>query len=155
ISEPDEVTFPDPNFTRSYSLGSLAPGESRQVSWHAELLLGSPLTQPITDSFSLSATADNAGSRYVEQPFMVPLLPDSSTECGLSVCTDTDGDGIWDNWESPGGGIDANYDGQIDLDLYALGARPNRKDIFVEIDYMSGQKPDEDALSDVRQAFDI
>ncbi len=47
---------------------------------------------------------------------------------------DSDGDGLLDRWESENGGIDVNGDGIIDLDLYALGARPDHKDLFVEID---------------------
>ncbi|MBI1741614.1 DUF11 domain-containing protein [Candidatus Acetothermia bacterium] len=68
---------------------------------------------------------------------------------------DTDGDGLPDDWEK--NGLDINGDGIIDLDLPALGADPNHKDIFVEIDYMQAadhsHKPDPDALNDVIKAF--
>ena len=47
---------------------------------------------------------------------------------------DNDGDGLCDSWETSG--IDVNHDGIIDLNLGALGANPNHKDIFVEVDYM-------------------
>ncbi|HLN96842.1 MAG TPA: DUF4114 domain-containing protein [Pyrinomonadaceae bacterium] len=63
---------------------------------------------------------------------------------------DSDGDGLWDDWEQFG--IDADGNGTIDLDLPNLlpvdlngdgdttdpGERtsPNRKDIFLEIDFM-------------------
>jgi uncharacterized repeat protein (TIGR01451 family) len=52
----------------------------------------------------------------------------------IRVDMDTDGDGLWDDWEMFG--IDTNGDGVIDLDLPALGANPNHKDLFIEIDYM-------------------
>jgi uncharacterized repeat protein (TIGR01451 family) len=52
----------------------------------------------------------------------------------VRVQSDADGDGLWDDWEQSG--IDTNGDGAIDLDLPALGADPNRKDMFIEIDYM-------------------
>jgi hypothetical protein len=64
---------------------------------------------------------------------------------------DSDGDGLLNTWESQGQGMDVNGDGTIDLDLYALGARPNRKDLFVEIDSMTGQSPT--SLQPVVQAF--
>jgi uncharacterized repeat protein (TIGR01451 family) len=64
--------------------------------------------------------------------------------------TDTDGDGLWDDWERFG--IDADGNGTIDLDLPNLlpvdlngdgdttdpgeRAGPNRKDVFLEIDFM-------------------
>jgi hypothetical protein len=66
---------------------------------------------------------------------------------------DTDGDGIFDNWEEQGGGIDTNHDGKVDLDLYTLGARPKRRDIFVEIDYMQGARPLTESIEDVKAAF--
>lgn len=47
---------------------------------------------------------------------------------------DSDGDGIPDSAKQPGG----TYAG---MDLYALGARPGRRDIFLEIDYMAGNDP--------------
>lgn len=52
----------------------------------------------------------------------------------VRVDVDSDGDGLWDDWEKFG--IDTNGDGVIDLDLPALGANPLRKDIFLEIDFM-------------------
>jgi hypothetical protein len=52
----------------------------------------------------------------------------------VRVDADSDGDGLWDDWEELG--IDADGDGSIDLDLPALGASPLRKDVFLEIDYM-------------------
>ncbi|HEU4836209.1 MAG TPA: DUF4114 domain-containing protein [Pyrinomonadaceae bacterium] len=52
----------------------------------------------------------------------------------LRVEPDSDGDGLWDDWEQFG--IDANGDGTIDLDLPGLGANPQHKDIFLEIDFM-------------------
>jgi len=49
---------------------------------------------------------------------------------------DTDGDGLCDEWET--NGIDANGDTTIDLplNLAPFNANPNRKDLFVEIDWM-------------------
>lgn len=52
---------------------------------------------------------------------------------------DTDGDGLLDSWESHG--LDIDQDGNIDLDLPALGADPNHKDLFVEVDGMTGLGP--------------
>ena len=48
--------------------------------------------------------------------------------------TDTDGDGLFDIWETKG--LDYNGDGTIDLDLPAMGADSNVPDIFVEVDWM-------------------
>lgn len=52
----------------------------------------------------------------------------------LRVEMDSDGDGLWDDWERFG--IDTDGDGIVDLDLPALGANPQHKDLFIEIDFM-------------------
>ncbi len=75
----------------------------------------------------------------------------------LRVERDSDGDGLWDDWETFG--VDTDGDGEIDLDLPALGASPLRKDVFLEIDYMGkapdghDHKPAAEALQIVVDAF--
>ncbi|MBZ0172626.1 MAG: hypothetical protein K8E66_09630, partial [Phycisphaerales bacterium] len=64
---------------------------------------------------------------------------------------DQDADGLPDCWEAVG--IDTNNDGTIDLDLPAMGANPMRKDLFVEIDAMTGRAPAANVLSRVATAF--
>lgn len=50
---------------------------------------------------------------------------------------DSDSDGLPDDWEI--NGIDSDKDGVIDVDLPAMGADPNVKDIFIEADWMVGK----------------
>lgn len=50
---------------------------------------------------------------------------------------DSDGDGLLDSWET--NGIDIDGDGTIDLNLPAMGADPEHKDLFVEVDILAGQ----------------
>ena len=64
---------------------------------------------------------------------------------------DIDGDGLLNGWEISG--IDENGDGIIDLDLPALGANPRHKDLFVEVDAMTGRAPTQAALNRVVAAF--
>lgn len=47
---------------------------------------------------------------------------------------DTDGDAIPDIWEKNGADFDG--DGTIDLHLEKMGSDPNKKDVFVEVDWM-------------------
>jgi hypothetical protein len=47
---------------------------------------------------------------------------------------DTDGDGLFDLWEEEG--YDADRDGTVDVDLPAMGADPQRRDLFVHVDWM-------------------
>ena len=71
---------------------------------------------------------------------------------------DRDGDGLLDDWEI--NGIDFNNDGIVGVDLPAMGADPDHKDIFIEIDYMvlaglggHTHRPKLDALQIVIDAF--
>ncbi len=50
---------------------------------------------------------------------------------------DSDQDGLLDHWETTG--IDMNQDGVIDLNLAAMGANVNKRDLFVEMDWLSDQ----------------
>jgi len=49
---------------------------------------------------------------------------------------DTDGDGLLDHWERPGGGIDMDADGASELTLSEFGASDVQKDLFVELDWV-------------------
>lgn len=69
----------------------------------------------------------------------------------LRDTVDTDGDGLPDNWEKYG--LDTDGDGIVDVDLPALGADPNHKDIFVEMDYMAGREPSDAVLDRITQVF--
>lgn len=66
---------------------------------------------------------------------------------------DADGDGLLDAWETDG--IDVNHDGQPDIDLPGMGADPMKKDLFVELDALSGtwQSGYMASINDVIQAF--
>ena len=77
---------------------------------------------------------------------------------------DNDDDALCDSWETLG--IDEDGDGNVDFDLPALGADPNHKDVFVEIDFMDcsrggcgggdshDHRPDDRGLAAVIAAFD-
>lgn len=64
---------------------------------------------------------------------------------------DNDCDQLADTWEQSG--YDVNNDGIIDLNLPTLGAKPNHKDIFMEIDYMQYHAPRSGVVSAVVTAF--
>ena len=69
----------------------------------------------------------------------------------LGVPEDTDGDALFDVWETDG--IDEDGDGTPELDLPAMGADPERKDIFLEIDHMPGHALSQTAVDRVVAAF--
>lgn len=64
---------------------------------------------------------------------------------------DSDGDGLPDEWEQFG--ADRNCDGVVDVDLPGMGAKPNHKDLFLEIFWVDDYEPSKAAITAVKQAF--
>lgn len=74
----------------------------------------------------------------------------------LKINADSDLDGIPDVWEMPvaeGGGVYVDGDNVVDLDLHAMGARPDHKDLFVEVDSSVGAMMSSAAAALVTRAF--
>jgi len=84
------------------------------------------------------------------------LLPDSNTASAEYTFQidigDEDRDGLLDAWEDEG--IDVDNDGTPEIDLPAFGADPRHKDVFVELDAMTGAAVDPQAIGMVEGAFD-
>lgn len=79
-------------------------------------------------------------------------IDDAGNTSELSNCfIDRDEDGINDHWETSG--VDLERDGVVDVDLKAMGASPDHKDVFVELDWMEGHEFANAGLDDVRAAF--
>ena len=70
---------------------------------------------------------------------------------GITGAKDSDGDGLLDLWEI--NGVDFDGDGSIDVDLPMMGANPLHKDIFVELDWVTGQAPTRAAIQALKAAF--
>jgi hypothetical protein len=67
---------------------------------------------------------------------------------GILTLVNSDGDGLPDDWETSGYFLDGQF-----VDLPAMGASPDHKDVFVEIDYMTGHRPSQAAIDMVTAAF--
>jgi hypothetical protein len=96
-----------------------------------ETLLGTQLPAGAT-LFSATGISD-AGWIVGE----IKLQDQSVRTYRLKINADSDLDGIPDIWEMPvaeGGGVFVDGDNVVDLDLNAMGARPDHKDLFVEVD---------------------
>ena len=87
-----------------------------------------------TDRILIEVTSDATGSTVLAS------CDFSLTFVGRSTL-DSDGDGLLDTWET--NGIDVDHNGTVDLPLHQApyNADPNKRDIFVEVDYMSCAQP--------------
>jgi hypothetical protein len=96
----------------------------------------------VNDPIAL-ATTDASGKARTEHigDHRVAFYATTSTGSMIVRAThlDSDEDGLLDNWEAPGGGIDINGDGVIDLNLNAMGANPFKRDLFMEVDWTNSR----------------
>ena len=145
------------------NLGSNSSG-TRVVSFIRDLY--DPIAKAKTND-SGGVRTDKRGDHRIAFIASVSGTPSNTELIVRATQTDNDNDGLYDHWESSG--IDFNNDGTIDLSLHQspFNANPNRKDIFVEIDYMQSatrtHRPDyrpngtplpgAPVLSSVRNAF--
>jgi hypothetical protein len=106
---------------------------------------------------------DLGDSIYDSAVFLDKFFWSNDSQCGGSAQADKDGDGLLDIWETQG--LSTEY-GVVPLP--AMGANPDRKDIFVEIDYMvepgsclpvvgcilgHSHQPKADAIAKIVQSF--
>ena len=103
---------------------------------------------PISSTFNWTPTSVQGGSFVIVFTATDNVGLQSQCSAIVDVKVDSDGDGLPDDWEING----YSYNG-VFVNLPALGANPNHKDIFVEIDYMTGHRPRQSAIDMVRNAF--
>jgi len=69
----------------------------------------------------------------------------------ITMQGDADGDGLLDSWEE--NGLDVDGDGTVDVDLPAMGADPQHKDLFLELDWVAGNAPTRAGIQAMKTAF--
>ncbi|WP_405813356.1 MULTISPECIES: hypothetical protein [unclassified Streptomyces] len=95
---------------------------------------------------SCSSGDGDAGSDEDEPA--VKVCWDVST---TSTSGDADGDGLLDGWER--NGYNEDGDGTIDVDLPAMRAKADHKDVFLELDWTTGRAPTRAGIQAMKKAF--
>ena len=110
-----------------------------------------PLASAATDDTGAARTPQKGDHRIT---FWATDGTKSSVIRGTHL--DSDQDGLLDHWETKG--IDADQDGTPDLNLAAMGAGPNKRDLFLEIDWIEGVNdkfaPQPEAFKDLVAMFE-
>ena len=118
------------------------------------------LTTATGDDLDAVTSPDGASLAWMRlDGFAVQIMVDGAfvtsagynTQPSWQATPDRDGDALLDVWETDG--YDEDGDGTIDVDLPAMGADPDRKDVFVELDHMTGRRLDRIAVQAVVDAF--
>lgn len=99
---------------------------------------------------------DLGDSLWDSAVFLDNFFWSSDVDCVADTLADTDSDGLLDVWETDGLTLNGEF-----VDLPAMGADPEHKDIFVEIDWMGAEtagghthKPQGAAIALIVDAFD-
>jgi hypothetical protein len=117
-------------------------------------LRASTIVAPNSDINIYISIQDLGDSIYDSAVFVDRFFWSQDESCTGGAAVDTDGDGLLDDWEINGLTIDGAF-----VDLPAMGADPQHKDIFVEIDWMGDpgdghdHAPDPDAIQEIVDAF--
>jgi hypothetical protein len=119
------------------------------------LALDAPDGNPATATYSWTPALADAANSPFEIRFRATDDTGLVTECFFTVTVlgDSDEDGLPDAWE-----VDGYWLGNEFVDLPSMGADPNVKDVFLEIDYMVDgtdhtHRPLDDAVDAIKQAF--
>jgi len=116
-------------------------------------------TTPVTPGTATEvyfSVMDLGDSLYDSAVMIDKLFWSNDPYCGQGSQKDSDGDGLLDVWET--NGLTVNVNGEdVFVDLHAMGAQIDTKDIFVEVDYMEADdhshRPTLAAMQRVVEAF--
>ncbi len=117
--------------------GSALNGKSPTLSASSPIQLGEGDLNEGAADLAVYLSVQDLGDSALDSAVVIDNLRYSSgaaCQQGIASIKDSDGDSLSDIWETEG--IDYDGDGTPELDLPAMGADPQHKDVFVEIDWM-------------------
>jgi len=106
----------------------LPPGSGKPI---AQLAIYDPIANAAADQAGVRT--QRRGDHYVA--FWAAIADEQFAVRAAHL--DSDEDGLVDHWETDG--IDVDQDGSPDLQLHSMGALPDKRDLFVHIDWLADQ----------------
>ena len=128
---------------------TVTPGTGRAVTGEP-IAMRAPSGVAFGDGGVGGAALDPDGHTYIVEVEVFDFDAGDNVLYYHPCLGDADLDGLQDDWEQAG--IERS-DGTIEVDLPAMGAKPFRRDVFVELDSMPGYRLSDTALRDVASAF--
>ena len=132
--------------------GTQQAGPAQFVSGDVEDEILQDLSEGINYALSFQIRAAARGFNLGRSDFMSGVRGvyfDSFSIEGVNN-SDADGDGLPDEWELEGV---RDCEGNLLLNLPALGADPEQKDLFIELDWIEGSSPSKHTIAAVKSAF--
>jgi hypothetical protein len=151
VTAPDNFAFDENGKLLEVNTVDFESSTGLQYDGGSKLLTAATPVSPGPHSIYLSIY--DAGDENVDSAVFLDNLRTSTTNnCVAGAAdADTDGDGLPQSWEEHG--IDTDENGSVDVDLPAMGADPNHKDVFVELDSMPNLRLKDKAVAMVEKAF--
>lgn len=154
VTAPANIAFDESG--RQLTINSALAGDSdTQLQFDRSTSLLRARSPVTAGAHSLYFTIYDAGDNIYDSAIFLDNIRTATVPAGQCVAgakaADSDGDALPDDWEQ--NGVDVDGDGTIDLDLPAMGADPQHKDLFVEGDYMRGHQPPQAAIDTVITSF--
>jgi uncharacterized protein (TIGR03437 family) len=125
----------------------------------AQLAAGAKCTAQVNFHPTAAGAAASAKVTFTSNDSSAPAVTVSGSGILKSACPDADGDKLCDDWETNGVTVRVNNVDNF-IDLPAMGANPNHKDIFIHTDWMFAtgtgghtHQPNVDAMNDIVTAF--
>jgi hypothetical protein len=104
---------------------------------------------------------DLGDSIYDSAVFLDEFFWSKDPNCESGAAVDSDGDGLLDDWETDGLTVSVGGVNEF-VDLPAMGADPNHKDIFVEVDWIGAgsttdvsHRPQAAAIQEIVDSFNV
>lgn len=125
----------DGDFARAQAAARTASSEDIRVT---TIFVPNENAEPDAGPQLRQVAGTGGGAFFQTQPDGANLT--DGLDLAVRTCgSDSDGDGLFDRWETEG--IDFNGDGTVDVDLAAMGADPQHKDLFVQVNWMVPPEP--------------
>ncbi len=147
----DAPSFPVPITIQIFDEDSddIPPDDEVNLELFPNIDVNPVLDLQVSDQCDISGDAVGTCGATIQTSGDSAIHRNAEIEFRIDALIDTDGDGLADRWELDG--VDGDGDGVVDVVL--PGADPHRKNIYVEVDFMTDHEPPSSVFDAVVDMF--